>query len=203
MIPKSVIINDMTFISQHLKEIFGILAGIVSFLAYIPYIISIIKKETQPSRSSWWIWSLIGLIILFSYYSVGARSTIWVPVVFFLCPLGVAILSLWFGEGQKLNKLDKTCIFGAFISLIPWIIFQSAKATLFINIFIDFLGFLPTFQKTFLNPLYENKTSWILFFFGSILNLLAIEGFSLTIMSYPVYMFIMDIIMLSLLYKKY
>lgn len=185
-----------------LKEIFGILAGIVSFLAYIPYIVSIIKKETRPSHSSWWIWSAIGLMILFSYYSIGARFTIWVPLIFFLCPLIIAIMSIWFGEGQRLNGLDKICIFGTFTSLIPWMIFQSAKITLFINIFVDFLGFLPTIQKTFFNPLYENRTSWILFFLGSTLNVLAIESFSLTIASYPIYMIIMDIVMLSLLYKN-
>ena len=191
------------FSSIEIKVALGILAGVISFLAYIPYIVSIVKKETRPSRSSWWIWSIIGLMIMFSYYSVGARSTIWVPVVFFLCPLIVAILSLRFGEGQGFNKLDKTCLLGTFISMIPWIILKSAVITLFINILMDFLGFLPTFKKTFLNPIYESKTSWILFFFGSILNMLAIESFTLTIASYPIYMTIMDTIMLSLLYRKY
>lgn len=186
-----------------LKEILGMLAGIISFLAYAPYIISIFKNKTKPSRSSWWIWSLVGLLIIFSYYSVGARSTIWVPVVFFLGPLVVAILSIKFGEGTSLNKTDKICLLGSLLSLVVWIIFQSAALALFINIFIDFLGFLPTFKKTFFSPLHENKISWLLFFFGSTLNVLAIESFSLTIVFYPVYMFIMDIIMLLLLYRKY
>jgi len=185
------------------KEFIGIIAGIISFIGYFPYIYSVLHHKTKPSRSSWWIWSLVGLTILLSYYWVGARNTIWIPLVFFICPLIVAILSIWFGEGKQLNKLDKTCILGAFISLIPWIIFQSAQITLLINIFIDFLGFLPTIKKTFLNPLYESKISWILFFLGSVLNIMAIEEFSFIISSYPIYMFTMDIIMLFLLYKKY
>lgn len=185
-----------------IKEILGLLAGIVSLFAYLPYIISTIKKETRPSRSSWWIWSLVGLLIIFSYYYVGARSTIWVPIVFFIGPFTVAILSMKFGEGSRLNKVDKICLFGSLLSLVISIILKSAALLLFINIFIDFLGYLPTLKKTFLNPTYENKTSWILFFVGSIFNLLAIETFSLPIITYPIYMFIMDVIMLLLLYKK-
>ncbi len=185
-----------------IKDIVGLLAGIISLFAYLPYIKSTIQKETRPSRSSWWIWSLVGLLIIFSYYSVGARSTIWVPLVFFLGPLTVAILSIRFGEGTGLNKIDKMCLWGSLLSLIMWIIFKSAVLALFINIFIDLLGFLPTLQKTFKNPLYESKISWILFFTGSILNLLAIKIFSVPITAYPVYMIVMDIIMLFLLFKK-
>lgn len=188
--------------SLNIKELFGLSAGIISLIAYFPYIYSVLKHKTKPSRSSWWIWSFVGFIILLSYYNVGARSTIWIPFVFFVCPLIIAILSIWFGQGKKLNTLDKICILGAIISVIPWIIFQSAQITLFINILIDFLGFLPTIQKTFINPLYENKIGWILFFLGSILNMLAIDNFTITIASYPIYMFVMDIIMIYFLFKK-
>ena len=183
-------------------QLLGILAGLISFIAYVPYILSIIKKETRPSRSSWWIWSLVGLMILFSYYSIGARSTIWVPVVFFICPLVVAILSLLFGEGKSLNNADKICLLGTTISILLWIIFKSAQIALFVNIFIDFLGFLPTFQKTFFNPLHENKISWILFFIGSILNIMAVKDLSSSIIVYPIYMLVMDTVMLYLIFKK-
>lgn len=184
------------------KELIGIVAGIISLIAYTPYIYSIFQHETKPSRSSWWIWSFIGLIILISYYYAGARNTIWIPVVFFICPFIIALLSLRFGEGSGLTALDKICILGTAISLIPWIIFKSASMTLFLNIFTDFLGFLPTIHKTFLNPLHENKTTWILFFFGSILNVAAVESFSVQILVYPLYMLALDVVILALLFRK-
>ena len=159
-----------------IKEFIGVMAGIMSLVAYFPYIRSILKHKTKPSRSSWWIWSLVGFFILLSYYDVGARNTIWIPLVFFICPLIIAILSIKFGEGKNLNKLDKLCIFGVITSLIPWIIFKSAQITLLINIFIDFLGFLPTFQKIHKHPLTENRFAWTLFFIGSILNIVALEN---------------------------
>lgn len=185
-----------------IREALGILAGIVSACAYIPYIASILKKQTRPSRSSWWIWSLIGLLILLSYRSVGALTTIWVPVSFFIGPAVVAILSLQFGENTKLSRLDKLCLLGASASLIFWVIFNSAEIALYINIFMDFLGFVPTFVKTYLRPLGESKASWILFFLGSILNIIAIDKLVLSIALYPFYMLTMDIVMLMLLFRK-
>ena len=185
-----------------IKEILGILAGIVSSVAYIPYVSSIFTKKTKPSRSSWWIWSFIGLLILFSYRSVGAFNTIWVPVIFFIAPLIVAVLSLRFGENTGLNSLDKICLLGAAISIIFWLLFNSAEVALYINIFIDFLGYLPTLKKTFLNPFAESRLTWILFFLGSILNVIAIDKFTLSIALYPAYMIAMDIVMLLLIFVK-
>lgn len=185
-----------------MKEFIGLAAGIISFIAYFPYVYSVFKNQTKPSRSSWWIWSFVGFLILLSYYQVGARNTIWIPFVFFICPLVIAILSIWFGEGEKLNKLDKICIFGVFISLIPWIIFKSPQITLSLNIFIDFIGFIPTFRKTYEHPGSENSFTWILFFIGSILNIIAIESYAFYIMSYPLYMLAMDIIMLYFIFIK-
>lgn len=188
--------------NSNIKEIIGFVAGIISLVAYFPYIYSILKHKTRPSRSSWWIWSFVGFLILLSYYNIGARNTIWIPLVLFICPLIVAILSLWFGEGQKLNTLDKICILGAIISLIPWIFLKSVHIALFVNIFIDFLGFLSTFQKTYKYPQSENRFTWTLFFMGSILNVIALENYSFSIIFYPIYMFIMDIVMIYFLFIK-
>ena len=184
------------------KESLGILAGVISAIAYVPYVISIFKRQTKPSRSSWWIWSLIGLLILLTYRSVGAISTIWVPLVFFIAPAVIAVLSLRFGENTALTWLDKICLLGAAMSMIFWLSLDSAAIALYINIFMDLLGFVPTLTKTYARPLGESKTGWILFFVGSVLNVLAIDKFVVSIALYPIYMFSMDILMLSLLYRK-
>lgn len=192
----------MYVFSSHTKEIIGILSGGISLVAYLPYIYSIFQGKTKPSRSSWWIWSLVGLVILLSYYSAGARNTIWVPAVFFVCPLIVAILSIKYGANSKFDWLDIISIVLTTSSLIIWSFFRLAIITLSFNIFLDFIGFLPTFRKSYHEPSSENKFTWILFFLGSILNLIALEKYSFSIGLYPIYMFVMDLIMISLLFIK-
>ena len=182
-----------------IRESLGIIAGLLSFFAYIPYIIDIIKGKTKPSRSSWWIWSLVGLIILISYHSVGAQNTIWIPLVFFICPLFIAILTIKHGEGHSLNLLDKICLIGALAGVILWFFLHSAYLALIINIAVDCLGYITTIRKTLKNPSSESKITWILFLFGSILNVFAIEKFGFSIAFYPVYMLVMDIIVVGIL----
>ncbi len=47
-----------------LTEIIGKVAGVVAVLAFVPYIWSVLKGSTQPSRASWLIWSVLGVSIL-------------------------------------------------------------------------------------------------------------------------------------------
>ena len=184
------------------KELIGIIAGGISLVAYAPYIYSIFQRRTKPSRSSWWIWSLVGLIILVSYYGVGARNTIWIPLGLFICPLLIALLSIKYGSGKGFNTLDKACFSLAVIGVALWFILDSPAIALGINVFIDFIGFLPTFQKTYAHPRKENRFAWTLFFMGSILNLVALEGYHLQLLLYPAYMFAMDIIMMWIFFLK-
>lgn len=186
----------------NLQGLIGIIAGAVSLAAYLPYIFSILRKTTKPSRSSWWIWTFVGLIILLSYYDVGARNTLWVPAIFVLCPLIVASLSIFYGQNTHLDRLDKGCLILSLLSLLLWLILNNAAIALFINIIVDFFGFLPTFKKSLISPASENKLTWILFFLGSILNLLAIDRFVVDIALYPLYMLITDIVMFFLLFRK-
>jgi len=48
------------------QSIIGVAAGLLAFVAFIPYIISILKGETKPQRATFAIWSAISLVTLFS-----------------------------------------------------------------------------------------------------------------------------------------
>ena len=80
-----------------IKVVLGIIAGIIAFLAYIVYLISILRGKTKPNRATWWIWAFMGLVVGLSYHSSGAVNTIWVPYVEFLGPFSIAILSIKYG----------------------------------------------------------------------------------------------------------
>jgi len=62
-------------------EAIGIIAGIISFFAYCLYIFTTIFGKTKPNRVTWWILTLIGLLIASSYYVSGVRATIWVAII--------------------------------------------------------------------------------------------------------------------------
>ncbi|HWQ59591.1 MAG TPA: hypothetical protein VN420_00370 [Candidatus Fimivivens sp.] len=61
---------------------------------------------------------------------------------------------------------------------------------IYINIFIDGMGALPTLRKSFHEPESEDKLTRSLSSAGNTLNLFAVEHWSLATGSYPVYMFV-------------
>ena len=167
----------------------GLLAGLLSLAAFVPYIIAIVKGATKPNRATWWIWTTNGLILLASYYASGAESTVWVAVGYFVGSLLTAVLALRYGEGGW-SSFDRSCLLGAGSGLLFWWMFNSSIVALVTTLSVDFAGALPTIRKAYRAPETEDRVAWGLFIFGNTVNLLAVEAWSFGIAVYPVYMFL-------------
>jgi uncharacterized protein with PQ loop repeat len=181
----------------------GIVAGILSLFGYIPYIVSIFQQKTRPNRVSWWVWSVIGSVLVASYYSAGATHTLWVPLAQLLCQIPIALLSLKYGEGGKLHQLDKLCLAGAALSLLLWWRSGSPMVALAINIGMDILGAVPTLRKTYYVPASEDLLSWSIFWISNTLNLLALEHLSAPLLAYPLYLFSLGFILVALITRPF
>ncbi len=184
-----------------LTSVFGIVAGVVSFGAYIIYILSILKGETRPSRATWWILTIVGGVTGLSYYFSGAVDTIWVPVADVFGILIIAILSIKYGEGG-LNKFDATCFLVSMIGLLLWYIFKNPVIALILNLAMDFVGMLPTIKKSYLEPTGESGFSWLLTFLGNLLNFGGIGSPTFGVLIYPIYMSITSGAVVGLLYFR-
>lgn len=169
-----------------MQEIAGMIGGVVTGLAFVPYIISILRSETKPNRLSWILWTIIGFLDLWAYYSLGARHSIWIPLVYFIGPLLIAILSLRYGK-EGSTPIDGWCGVGAVIGLLLWYFFESALLGLIAFIIVDFFAMVPTVIKSYLRPWQENKLAWSLAFVGNLINLLAVSQWNLEMALLPVY----------------
>lgn len=185
-----------------IKFILGIIAGVIALLAYIIYIISILRGGSKPNRATWWIWSFMGLVLAVSYYFSGAENTIWVPIVEFIGPFSIAILSLKYGEGGLENKTDLYCIFGALLSIALWIIFDNAIIALVTNLFTDTFAIVPTIKKSYNKPEGEDFSAWFGTGLADTMNLFAVERGTFGILVYPIYMLVSDLIIIIILLIK-
>ncbi|MBE9032263.1 hypothetical protein IQ266_21215 [filamentous cyanobacterium LEGE 11480] len=176
----------------------GFSAGVVSIICVLPYIISTIQGKTKPHRVTWWVLSTIGFVLSANQYLAGGGNTIWMPLCAAIGQLGLALLSIRYGEGGW-STLDRICIVGACVSIAAWKIFHSPLLALGLSIMADFLGCLPTMQKSRRAPETENLTSWSLYLVGSVLNLFAVDQWNSVQMVLPSYIFMTDIIVVSLL----
>ncbi len=163
----------MEFIYQHVGEI----AGVISFLAYLKYIISIFNGKTKPSRSTWWVLTFVGILIFFSSYSIGAKENMWIQLSYILGPLIIAILSLSskYGYSSGLLKIDKICLLGGILCIGLWIIFNSPLIAFLGSIIVDFIGLIPTIKKAYFDPNEEDPAAWGIETVAIIVNALGIS----------------------------
>jgi hypothetical protein len=178
----------------------GLLAGIVSLLGFVPYCIAIVQGRTKPNQATWWIWSIVGIMLASSYWASGATHTIWAPLSYVIGPIITTALAMRYGASQW-SRFDRLCILGAFISLLLWILLRSPQVALVINLVIDLFGALPTIRNAWHRPQDEDLTSWLIFTVGNALNILAIDRWTWEIASYPLYITFANAIVLSLLLR--
>lgn len=176
-------------------------SGVVSLLSFVFYYISIFKGKTVPNQATWLILSIVGLIIFSSYYSLGERSALWLPLSFVVGPILIFILSIKYGV-QKWSVFDKWCLFGAVTSLVFWFISGNAFLALSINILIDLLGMLPTIRKSYLNPETEEGFPWLLTCIASIVNIFAVSTWNFDTAIYPLYMLIINTMVVVIIYLR-
>jgi hypothetical protein len=158
-----------------MANIYNQFAGLISFTSYAMYVISILRGKTQPSRSTWWILTIIGALIFTSSYTMGAKHNMWIQLCYVVGPLIIALLSVKYGYGsRKLLPVDKTCIMGALVCMLIWVIFNSPLVVFMGSIVVDFIALIPTIRKSYYDTDSEDLLSWVVETVASLTNALGI-----------------------------
>jgi hypothetical protein len=179
------------------------IAGVLAFLGYIPYILSILRGKTTPNPATWWIWTIMGGILLASYYAAGNREAIWVPISYFIGPAVTALLSFKYGRNE-FGKFELYCLSGAGLSLILWWLSGSPVIALTINILIDLIAIAPTLRKLWFKPNTEDPLAWGVFWVANVLNLTVVmisESRSYAALAYPMELFFLPTAILFLVLR--
>lgn len=172
-----------------LLAIFGILSGVLSTFAYIPYIIDTLARRTTPQRASWLIWSVLGSIAFFSQVYEGATDSLWFAGVQISGTLTVFLLSIFVGAGNFLNKADYAILAAAGVGLVLWYYTESAAYALAITISISLLGGSMTVIKAYRDPESETWITWLVSFIASVCAVVSVGQFDLVLLAYPLYLF--------------
>jgi hypothetical protein len=183
---------------MHLHAVAGAIAGALSLLAFVPYVIATLKGRTRPNRATWIIWTAVGVSLLASYAAAGARETVWVAAANLAAFLFVLVLSFKYGVGGW-TAFDAACLLGAAFGFALWWWFDSPLPTLFSGLFVDLVGALPTVKKAWEDPESEDLLAWILFAIANAVNLLAIREWGVVMASYPVYMVFIALVLAGIL----
>ena len=199
------------------------MAGVVSLVAFIPYVVSIVRdsksppskltwlilggdtERTKPSRATWIIFSVTAVITLASYSKAVDGNAIWVARGYVITTTLVALLSIKYGVWNP-GRFDLWALVGCLATLALWAISGSAELALLAILATEGIGALSTIKKMLdrVNPEQENGLAWILAYTASVLTLLLVivDEWSFLNAAYPAYLTVSSGVIAILSFQK-
>ena len=167
------------------KELYSATAIALTFIAFIPYIRSILHNKIKPHVFSWIIWGSTTFIVFLAQLEGGGGYGAW--------PIGVSgIITLYVAFLAYAKKADTTititdwCFFIAAMASIPiWYFTSNPLGAVILLTVIDLLGFGPTIRKAYNHPFEENVTFFLIFLTRNIIAIMALEHYSMTTTLFP------------------
>lgn len=163
---------------HNIKEIIGIIAVILTFIAYIPYYRDILKSKTHPHIYSWSLWGLLTILIVALQIKGGAGPATWVTAAAGLLCLGVVGLSL--KEGKKdITTSDTITAILSLVAIGFWLIAKQPIISIILVVLADMLAFFPTVRKSWNQPYAETLSLYATNALRFALALLAVEHYTI------------------------
>ena len=168
-----------------MKEIFSALAIALTFIAFIPYICSILKNEIKPHVFSWIIWASVTFIVFLAQLADGGGAGAWPIGVSGLITLYVAVLAYSKKSDTMITNRDWLFFIIAMTALPLWYFTSNPLWAVVILTTVDLIGFAPTFRKAYHRPYEEQLLFFILMASRNLIAIVALENYSLTTILFP------------------
>jgi len=166
------------------KELFGVIAVVISLGTYLPYYAGLLKGETKPHVFSWIVWSLILTITCAAQITKGAGAGAWITVLETLGSSGIALFALFAGE-KNITRSDWFFFCGALTAIPLWAVTGDPLASAMLVTCIGVASFWPTVRKSWQQPGDEVAVTYILSGPAYACSLLALEKVTLAAAFYP------------------
>lgn len=166
------------------KTIFGIVAGVLGIISFIPYFRDVLRRKTKPHLFTWLVWGVVIAIAFIAQVLRGAGPGSWITgITSFTCFL-TAALAVHYGE-KDVRVLDWLSLLGAAFSLVLWAITSDPLMAVILICVVDALGFVPTLRKGWAKPHEETLIFYVLSFLKFAAGLIALRSYSPTTYLFP------------------
>lgn len=177
---------------------FILISSILVFIAYLIYGWSIVVGKTKPHRTTRLVLLLITVLGTASLFAGHDRVAIWLIGICAISSLIIFLLSFKYGMGGW-AKTDLVCLAIAIIGIITWQVTDNPALGLYASVMADFVGMIPALLKTYRLPHTEYYFSYILDVLAGLFTLFAIQKWEVQGFAYPLYIFIINFVMLLLI----
>lgn len=184
-------------------EVLAILSAIFAAYTYWPYVLDIVRRKTIPHSGSWFIWSVLSVIILSSQLSLDADFS---PsfYLFIAQVIGISItffVSVFYGI-TKFSKSEFTLLYMGMMALAAWNYFNNSEAAIVVLVAVDIIAGYFTVRKTFESPDSETPITWWGNGIAALFAVLVINDSSNWLYVYPIYTLALNISVLVAIYHR-
>jgi len=167
-----------------IKVIISVVAVVLTFVGYIPYIRDTIKGKTTPHVYTWFIWGFVTAIAFALQVAGGAGVGAWVTLAVVIVSIGIFLFGLRNGK-KDITRSDTAFLILSLVALALWLFAKQPVLSVILVSSIDMLGFVPTIRKSWNKPFSETLFTYELSAFRHGLSLFALQQYSIITWLYP------------------
>lgn len=173
-----------------LMQALGLLGAVVAACAAHWYVYSILRGETRPHRTTWGVWTLIGVLGTGSAVDSGAGPGAYVALVYLALHVAVFLLSLSRRFGKPGGEPhDGALGLLAVSAIVLWqVAHLPAGLAATVAVVADGLALWPTLRESWRQPRTESLPAWLADSVAALLGVIAIAEHRYASMAYPVYL---------------
>lgn len=167
------------------KEILSAVAIALTFIAFFPYIRSIIQGALKPHVFSWVIWGTTTFVVFLAQLEDNGGVGAWPIGVSGCITIFIALLAYMKRADITITRTDWVFFVSAMSSLPFWYLTSDPLWAVVILTTVDVLGFGPTVRKAYIQPHSESLLFFALFTARNLIVITALENHSVTTVLFP------------------
>ncbi len=171
---------------------------LIAVISYIPYYKDLFANKTRPHAFSWFVWSVITVIIFLAQLAEGGGIGSFVTGVSAVLCTTVFLFALIKGD-RKFVLFDWIALGIAFIGIILWRTTKDPTLAVVLVTVADGFGFLPTIRKAYYKPYEETLSLYVLTTAKWIFGFFGLESLSVATWFFPLYLFFANLFFVILL----
>jgi len=162
------------------KSLLGTLATVLTVLAYLPYIRSIIHGRSRPHVFTWVIWSIATGISFLAVLEARGGAGAW-PIGF-SCAVSLFVAGLAYVKRTDvtITRTDWLLFFAAIAAMPLWLAANDPMWAVVLITLIELLGFGPTMRKTWFYPHSESMSFLAILIVRNGLIIAALSRYTMT-----------------------
>lgn len=185
-----------------LKELLSLVATILTFAAFVPYISSILAGKTKPHVFSWVVWGVTTLVVFFAQLAGGGGVGAYAMGISALITFYVAYLAYRFQSDGSVTCSDWAFFVSSLLAIPVWYYTSDPLWAVVILTLVDTLGVWPTIRKAYVKPHEEQIALYAITTIRNLILIMSLEVYSLTTILFPAVMSAACIPLILIIYYR-